>query len=111
MCERNFNIQFKECAISFIVPISKMLCDTHGLVKTVEKMFNSLRECSKQYEDKVEYDRIRAMLEYANSHRATWCELKPANESTVITVYFADTDGLIKFQEGVVEAVECMAMK
>ena len=111
MSECSFNVQFKECGISFVVPISKMLCDTHGLVKTVEKMFASLRDSTKKHEDKVEYDRMRALLEYANSHGATWCELKPTNVSTVVTLYFTDTKSMVAFEEGVEEAVENIAMK
>lgn len=111
MSERNFNIQFKECAISVIVPVKNILCNTRGLVKTVAKTFASLRDCSKQDEEKVEYDCMRAMLEYADIHGATWCELTPASVSAIVTLYFTDTTDLIKFKEGVAKAVESVAMK
>lgn len=111
MSERNFNIQFKECAISFSMPISNIICNTRGLVKTVEKTFTSLREKSNQHEEKVGYDRMRVMFEYADMHGATWCELMPAGESAIITLYFADTTGMIKFKEGIEEVVENKATK
>ena len=111
MSERNFNVQFKECSISFTVHGSKIRCHTRGLVKTVAKTFASVRNCSKQHEDKVEYDRMRVMLEYADSHGATWCEIMSADASVIVTIYFDNTKSMIEFEEGVVGALERMAMK
>ncbi|MBR4111143.1 MAG: hypothetical protein IKK43_05615 [Clostridia bacterium] len=51
------------------------------------------------------------MLEYADSHGATWCEIMSADASVVVTIYFANTTSMIEFQEGVVGALENMAMK
>ena len=111
MSERNFNVQFKECSISFTVHGSKIRCHTRGLVKTVAKTFASVRNCSKQHEDKVEYARMCAMLEHADSHGATWCEIVSADASVVVTIYFADTKSMIEFEEGIVGVLESMTMK
>ena len=110
MSERSFNIRIKECSISFVVPISKVFCNTRGLVKTVKKLFASLRDCSEQHEEKVEYNLMRDMFEHADMHGATWCEITPVDESAVVTLYFADITGMINFQEGVIEAVESKIM-
>lgn len=107
MSERNFNVQFKECSISFIVPISKITCGTRGLVKTMAKTFASLRDYSKQDEEKYEYDCMRIVFEYADAHAATWCELAPMGDSAVVTLYFVDTARMVKFQE----AVESLTVK
>ena len=111
MSERSFNMQVKECAISFVVPVTKILCHTRGLVKTLGKTFISLRDRSNQYEDKVEFDRLRVIFEYADKHGATWCELAPSGTSAIVTVYFSDITAMMKFKEGVEEVVKNNAMK
>lgn len=112
MNKQKAGIYVKSYAIKVLMPLSGNICVTVGTPASLERMFTSFRECvAKTHKQKVEYDCVRALLKYAVTFNATYCEIDASNNDVEVTLYFKELDNMIKFCDGMEQAIENSAMK
>lgn len=102
----------KEYAMTVVIPMTRPVCDCEGAVENAEKIFISLRDyAARTHRQRVECDCARIIIKYARTHGAERCEFKSVEENLEITLHFDDADCMMKFKEGLAQAVENAILK
>ncbi|MBO5178732.1 MAG: hypothetical protein J6B87_00070 [Clostridia bacterium] len=102
----------KGYSITVVISLKKPVCNTEGPVENIERIFTSLRNYAMlTHQQKVEYDRVRAIAKYASTHGATWCELKSVKEKLHIILNFNDAESMVEFKNGLDSVIESSDMK
>lgn len=99
-------------AIVVSVPISQAMAIIKGQnIDEAEKSFARRRDSEQDYNRKIEYDRIRALLKYAGCYGAKLEDLHNVPNKLEITVSFVLIDYMLDFRDTLDAAMADSVMK